>query len=95
MRYYVVKLSWDKEFRFEDARDASLFLANAAEHVELDEENLRGRGHDEASFDFYVKEIMDPESEIEEPETEEPDPEIVRPGELDLHFEEVANGSED
>lgn len=91
MRYYVVKLSWDKEFRFECAKDAAQFLANAAEHVELDEDHLRGHGHDEVSFDFYVKEIVEPEPEIEEPETEELDPEIVRPGELDLPFEEVSN----
>lgn len=95
MRYYVVRLSWDKEFRFNNVTEAALFLANAAEHVELDEDDLKRKGHDEMSFDFYVKEIRDLESEIEEPETEELDPEIVRPGELDLPFEEVANGSED
>ena len=93
MRYYVVKLSWDKEFRFDDAKEAARFLANAAEHAELDEDHLRSRGHDEASFDFYVKEDIIPEPETEEldPETEELDPEIVRPGELDLPFEEVSD----
>lgn len=88
MRYYVVKLAWDTEFRFDDEKEAALFLANAARHLEADPDvQARNGGKWRGSFDFYVYDVD--YSLNSEPETEEPDPEIVRPGELDLLFEEV------